>query len=190
MSNWNLKKQWLNNDMPWLFIDLLPLWPYDASFPATFLAHACLNSTLTSSTYPMMFHCLLLSSILYPIWFPQSHNFSPLSILSQLHISSLTPLPLQYIAIITILMWSRYDVIMARLRLTAPSNCFPHPFQKFTKSLSTFICCPSAYGRSHSQLYPPYLAQILRFRLLWSQNDVIMSRMRVTATSNCFPHPY
>ena len=25
---------------------------------------------------------------------------------------------------------------------------------------------------------------------LWSQNDVIMSRLRLTATSNCFPHPY
>jgi hypothetical protein len=25
---------------------------------------------------------------------------------------------------------------------------------------------------------------------LWSQNDVIMSWMRLTATSNCFPHPY
>jgi hypothetical protein len=25
---------------------------------------------------------------------------------------------------------------------------------------------------------------------LWSQNDVITSRLRLTATSNCFPHPY
>ncbi len=25
---------------------------------------------------------------------------------------------------------------------------------------------------------------------LWSQNDVIMSWLRPTATSNCFPHPY
>jgi hypothetical protein len=24
----------------------------------------------------------------------------------------------------------------------------------------------------------------------WSQNDVIMSSLRLTATSNCFPHPY
>jgi hypothetical protein len=24
----------------------------------------------------------------------------------------------------------------------------------------------------------------------WSQNDVIMSWLRLTATSNCFPHPY
>jgi hypothetical protein len=25
---------------------------------------------------------------------------------------------------------------------------------------------------------------------MWSQNDVIMSWLRHTATSNCFPHPY
>ncbi len=25
---------------------------------------------------------------------------------------------------------------------------------------------------------------------LWSQNDVIMSWLRLTATSNCLPHPY
>ncbi len=25
---------------------------------------------------------------------------------------------------------------------------------------------------------------------LWSQNDVITSRLRLTATSNCFPHPH
>jgi hypothetical protein len=25
---------------------------------------------------------------------------------------------------------------------------------------------------------------------LWSQNDVIMSWLRLTATSNCFPQPY
>jgi hypothetical protein len=25
---------------------------------------------------------------------------------------------------------------------------------------------------------------------LWSQHDVIMSWLRLTATSNCFPHPY
>jgi hypothetical protein len=25
---------------------------------------------------------------------------------------------------------------------------------------------------------------------LWSQNDVIMSWLRLTATSNCFQHPY
>ena len=58
-------KQWLHNGILWLFIDHPPFWPYDASFPALFLASVHLNSTLTSSTYPMMFPCLSLSSILY-----------------------------------------------------------------------------------------------------------------------------
>ena len=95
-------KQWLNYGAPWLFIDLLPFWPYDASFPTMFLARVRLNSTLTSSTYPVMFHCLPLSSILHPIWFPQSHSFSPLSILSSSpylkHISILND-PLQFLSI-------------------------------------------------------------------------------------------
>jgi len=47
------------------YIDHPLFWPYDASFPALFLASVHLNSTLTSSTYTMMFHCLPLSSILY-----------------------------------------------------------------------------------------------------------------------------
>ena len=76
-------KQWLNNDITWLFIDLLLFRPCDASFPAMFLACAHLSSALTSSNYPTMIHCLLLSSILYPIWFPHSRWFSPLSIPSQ-----------------------------------------------------------------------------------------------------------
>jgi hypothetical protein len=38
---------------------------------------------------------------------------------------------------------------------------------------------------------PTYLAHILEvLGHLWSQNDVIMSLLRLTATSNCFPHPY
>ena len=28
--------QWLYNDITWFFIDLLPFWPYNASFPTTF----------------------------------------------------------------------------------------------------------------------------------------------------------
>ncbi len=50
---------------------------------------------------------------------------------------------------------------MSWLRLTATSNCFPHPYQTYTKWLSTLICCPQAYSISLTQLYPPYLALIL-----------------------------
>jgi hypothetical protein len=44
--------------------------------------------------------------------------------------------------------------------------------------------CPLVFGRSL-----PYLGQMIGFWVtLWSQNDVITSWLRVTATSNCFPH--
>jgi hypothetical protein len=37
---------------------------------------------------------------------------------------------------------SQNDVIMSWLRLTATSNCLPHVYKTYTKSLSTLICCP------------------------------------------------
>ncbi len=60
-------------------------------------------------------------------------------------------------------LWSQNDMITSCLRLTATSNCFPHPSQTFTKCLSTLICCPQAYGSSHMQLSTLYLAQISGF---------------------------
>ncbi len=39
-------------------------------------------------------------------------------------------------------LWSQNDVMMSCLRLTATSNCFPHPSLTSTKCLSTLICCP------------------------------------------------
>jgi hypothetical protein len=39
-------------------------------------------------------------------------------------------------------LWSQFYVIMSCLRLTATSNCFPHPSNTFTNSVSTLICCP------------------------------------------------
>jgi hypothetical protein len=52
---------------------------------------------------------------------------------------------------------------MSWLRLSATSNCFPHPYYANTTCLSTLICCPLAYSSSLTQLYPHYLDQILRF---------------------------
>ncbi len=45
------------------------------------------------------------------------------------------------------LMWSGNDVIISwlRLRLTAISNCFTHPYETYTKCLSILICCPLAH---------------------------------------------
>ncbi len=61
------------------------------------------------------------------------------------------------------LLGSQNDANMSWLRLTATSNCFPHPYWTYTQCLSTFICCPLACSSSLAQLYPSYLAQILRF---------------------------
>ncbi len=60
-------------------------------------------------------------------------------------------------------LWSQNDVIMPLLRLTANLKCFPHPYHRFRKCLSTLICCPWACGSSLKQLYPHYLGQILWF---------------------------
>ena len=39
----------------------------------------------------------------------------------------------------------------------------PASILDIVKCLSTLICCPLAYGSSLTQLYPPYLAQILGY---------------------------
>ncbi len=61
------------------------------------------------------------------------------------------------------LMGSQNDIIMSWLRLTATSNCFPHPCYPYTNCFSTLICCPQAYGSSLTQLYSPYMAQIFGY---------------------------
>ncbi len=58
-------------------------------------------------------------------------------------------------------LWSQNDVIMLWLRLTATSNCFPHPYWTYTKWFSTLICYPWANSITLTQLYPPSLVQIL-----------------------------
>ncbi len=55
--------------------------------------------------------------------------------------------------IISTHLWSQNNVTMSWLKLTATLNCFPHPYKTFAKSLSSSL----------TQLYPPYLAQILGF---------------------------
>ncbi len=56
--------------------------------------------------------------------------------------------------------WYHYVMVDADSHLT---QCFPHPHQTYTKTLSTLMCCPWAYGSSLKQLYPHYLAHILGF---------------------------
>ncbi len=67
----------------------------------------------------------------------------------------------------------------------------PTSIYKCTKCLSTLICSPNAYNISLTHI--PTLLLGSDFGVLghlWSQNDVIMSWLRLTATSNYFPHPY
>ncbi len=59
--------------------------------------------------------------------------------------------------------------------LTANSNSFLNPHWTYTKCLSTFICCPWAWGSSLKQLYPAYWAQILGF---WVTCGVKMMSLR------------
>ncbi len=87
-------------------------------------------------------------------------------------------------------LWSQHDVTVSCLRLTATSNCFPHPSQTYTMCLSTFICCPLAYGSSLKQLSTLLGSDFGVLGHLWSQHDVITSQLRLTATSHCFQHPY
>jgi hypothetical protein len=54
-------------------------------------------------------------------------------------------------------LWSQNDVNTSWLRLTATSNCFPHPYYAYTKCLSTFICCALTTSSSLTQLYPSYV---------------------------------
>ena len=67
-------------------------------------------------------------------------------------------------------MWLWHGWGWKPLQTTSPSI-----LHTSTKCLSTLICCPSAYGRSLSQLYPPYLAQILRFCVTTGVNMMMMS---------------
>ncbi len=85
-------------------------------------------------------------------------------------------------------LWSQNDVIMSCLRLTATSNCFPHPPY-------TYKQCERIDMLSIGIQQQPYTANPILLGSdfgtlghLWSQNDVITSWLRLAATSNCFPH--
>jgi hypothetical protein len=102
--------------------------------------------------------------------FPHPHYtyttcFSTLICCPVAYSSSLTVLPILLGSDFEVLghLWSQHDVIMSWLRLVATSNCFPHPYYTYTKYLSTLICCALAYSNILTQLYPSYLAHILRF---------------------------
>ena len=139
-------------------------------FQAIFLARACLNSTLPSSTYHVMFHCLPLSSIFYNIWFPLPHSFSPLSILSQQFPDTIARHCCHHHHAYVESIWCDYGMVEAE----SPFKLLPHPYYTHLQSVWAHWY-PSAYGRSLSQLYPPYFAQILRFCVTTGVNMMMMS---------------
>ena len=88
------------------------------------------------------------------------------------------------------LWWSRNDVIRSWLRLTSTSNCFPHPYHTYNMfehidmlsigiQQQPFTVLPTLLGSDFEVLGH-----------LWSQHHVIMSRLRLTATSYWCPHLY
>ncbi len=86
---------------------------------------------------------------------------------------------------------SQPNVIMSWLRLTATSNCFPHPYKTYKKCLSTLLVLSMGIQYQPYTVLPTQLGSDFgALGHLRSQNDVIMSWLRLTATSNCFPHPY
>ena len=87
-------------------------------------------------------------------------------------------------------MWSQTDVITSCLRLTATSNCIVHLYWTYKKCLSTLLCCPQAQGSSLTQLYTLLGSDFGVLGCIWSQSIVIMSWLRLTATSNCFLNLY
>ena len=85
---------------------------------------------------------------------------------------------------------SQSDVVMSWLRLQTHLECIPHPNHMYTKCFSTLIRCGWAYGCALTLLPILLGSYFVVLCHLWSQHDVIMSWLRLTATSNWFPHPY
>ena len=82
------------------------------------------------------------------------------------------------------------SIIASWLRLIATSNCFLYPYKIYIKCLRTLICCPWTYRKQPQTVISTLLGS--NFEVLGhlgGQNDVITSCLRLTATSNWFPHP-
>ena len=78
------------------------------------------------------------------------------------------------------------NAIVSWLRLTSRSDHFPHPYQIHKKCLGLWYAVSRVSYHSTGQVSP-------RFRILghlWSENDAIMSWLRLSSISKCFSHPY
>ena len=76
------------------------------------------------------------------------------------------------------------DVVMSWLRLQTRLECIPHPCHMYTKCFSTLICRGWAYGCALTLLPILLGSYFVVLCHLWSQHDVSMSWLRLTATSN------
>ncbi len=87
-------------------------------------------------------------------------------------------------------LWSQNDAFSSWLMLTATSNCFPHPNR--TYKVIEHIDMLSMGIQYHPYTVTPTLlgSDFGVLGRLWSQNDEIMSWLRLTVLLNCFPHPY
>ena len=144
-------KQWLPNGISWLFIDLLPFWPYDASFPALYDVAV---SWLMLKT--------LIDCIPHPYWM-YIKSFSTLRCCGWAYRCII-------IAVIRVqvgvnfwggnVVWlspsSLYDVAVSWLRLQTPIDCIPHPYWMYTKCFITLRCCGWTYGYGYTLMLMPY----------------------------------
>jgi len=133
-------KQWLHNDIQWLFIVLPPFWSYDANFPVLYDVAV---SWLRLKT--------LIDCIPHPHWMYKK-CFSTLRCCGWAYGCII-------IVVIRVqvgvnfrgnVVWlspsSLYDVVVSWLRLKTPIDCIPHLYWMYTKCLSTLRCCGWAYG--------------------------------------------
>ncbi len=87
-------------------------------------------------------------------------------------------------------LWSQNDVITSWARLTATSNCFPHHIQHIQSNWAHWYAIHGhTVSALHGYTHPTWLTCWGSGSLVES-NDVIMSWLRLTATSNCFLYPY
>ncbi len=85
---------------------------------------------------------------------------------------------------------SQNDVIMSWLRLTAMPHTAYCIHIRHLQSVWAHLYAVHRHmvAALHSYTHPTWL-RFWGSCHLWSLNDVIMSWLRLTATSNCFPHP-
>ena len=60
---------------------------------------------------------------------------------------------------------------MSWLRLTATSNCFPHPYYTYKVFENIDICCPLAYSNSLTQIPTTLGSYFAVLGHLWSQHE-------------------